>query len=250
VGDVDRLQDLWARVVVPAAAAVVVGAGAVILVGVLTPAAGVVLALSLVVAAVVAPLLSRWAARGAGQDLAPLRGRYQSELLEVLDGTTELAVYDRLDERLDRLDQLDADLARAEARTAWAAGLGVSVATLAGGAATVAALALGAEAVAAGSLAPINVAVVALVPLAVHEVVAALAAAAHHLPELASAATRIQAVFDRPPAVVDPPSPRAVPGGPLGLRVRGLTAGWSPDRGAVLRRLDLDLTPATVTMVV
>jgi len=250
VGDVDRLQDLWARVVVPTASAVVVGAGAVILVGVLTPAAGVVLAFSLVVAALAAPLLSRWAARGAGRDLAPLRGRYQSELLEVLDGATELAVYDRLDERVARLDQLDADLARTEARTAWSAGLGVSVAALAGGAATVAALAFGAQAVAAGRVAPITVAVVALVPLAVHEVVAALAAAAHHLPELSSAATRIQAVFDRPPAVLDPPSPRPVPDGSLGVRVRGLTAGWTPDRGPVLRRLDLDLAPGTVTMVV
>src|SRR5690606_37293343 len=142
-------------------------------------------------------------------------------------------------ERLDRLDRLDAELARAEARTAWSAGLGVSVAALAGGAATVAALGFGAEAVAAGRLAPINVAVVALVPLAVHEGVAALAAAAHP-----------PAVFDRPPAVVDPPSPRPVPDGPLGLRVRGLFAGWTSGRGPVLRRLDLDLTPGTVTVVV
>src|SRR5690606_8692259 len=50
--------------------------------------------------------------------------------------------------------------------------------------------------------------------------------------------------------VLDPPSPRPVPDGPLGLRVRGLSAGWSPDRGPVLHLLDLDLAPGTVTMVV
>ncbi|MGV3758574.1 MAG: thiol reductant ABC exporter subunit CydC, partial [Actinomycetota bacterium] len=250
VGDVDRLQDLWARVVVPTASAVVVGAGAVVLVGLLAPLAGLVLAASLVVAAVAAPLLGRRAARGAGGELAPLRGRYQGELLEVLDGATELAVYDRLDERLTDLDAVDAALARAEARTAGATGLGVAIAALAGGLATVAALGFGAQEVAAGRLAPINLAVVALVPLAVHEVVAALSVAAHRLPELAGSARRLEAVFQRPDAVTDPDTPRTVPEGPLGVRVRRLTAGWSADRGPVLVGLDLDLAPGTVTLVV
>src|SRR5690606_11112298 len=72
VGDVDGLQDLWARVVLPAASTVVVGAAAVTLSSLLSPPAGAALALSLVAAAVVAPLLSQAAARAAGRRLAPL----------------------------------------------------------------------------------------------------------------------------------------------------------------------------------
>ena len=250
VGDVDGLQDLWARVVVPAASTVVVGAAAVTLSSLLSPLAGLALGLSLVAAAVVAPLLSQAAARDAAERLAPLRGRYQAELLEVLDGATDLAVYGGLDDRLDRLASVDDALARAEARTTGAGGLGTALAALAAGGATVAGLGFGAAAVAAGTLAPVNVAVVALVPLALHEIVANLTAAAHRLPDLATAARRVREVCERPAPVSDPPSPQPVPAGPLGLRVEGLVAGWSSDAPPVLRGVDLDLPAGSRTVVV
>lgn len=250
VGDVDGLQDLWARVVVPAASTVVVGAAAVTLSSLLSPPAGAALALSLVAAAVVAPLLSQAAAREAGRRLAPLRGRYQTELLEVLDGATDLAVYGGLDDRLDHLAGIDGSLARAEARTTGAGGFGAALAVLAAGGATVAGLGFGAAAVASGTLAPINVAVVALVPLALHEIVATLTAAAHRLPDLASAAHRVREVCERPAPVPEPADPRPIPTGPLGVRIRGLVAGWSPDGPPVLRGVDLDLPAGSRTVVV
>lgn len=254
VGDVDGLQDLWARVVVPAASAAIVGVGAVVLVTQLAPAAGLVLGCSLVAAAVGAPLASQRAARGAGRRFAPLRGRYQTELVDLLDGATELAVYGALPDRLQRLDELDGSLAAAEARSATAAGLGSAIAVAAGGVATLAGLAVGAQAVAAGDLAPVNVAVVALVPLAMHEIAAGLAAAAHRLPELGTASARVREVFERAPAVTEPAIPLPLPAGPYGLRLRGLTAAWTgADGGAgpvVLRDVDADLAAGSRTLVV
>lgn len=249
VSDVDTLQDLWARVLVPAASTMVVGAAAVILVGVLTPPAAAVLAASLVAAGVVAPLLSQRAARGAGKRLAPTEGKYRETLLEILDGSTELAVYGALDERLERLTDLDAGLLRDEARTAGAGGLGAALALLAGGAAVIAGLAFGATAVTAGEMSPINVAVVALVPLAVHEIVAGLAAAAHRLPELEESAHRAGAVFDQAPTIVAPAEARPLPSGPFTVRMKSLMAGW-PDGPTVLDDLDLELSPGEPTVVV
>ncbi|HEX7095315.1 MAG TPA: thiol reductant ABC exporter subunit CydC, partial [Acidimicrobiales bacterium] len=250
VGDVDALQDVWARVVVPAASAVVVGAAGVALSTALSPLAGLSLALSLVTAAIVAPMLSQAAAHGAGRRLAPLRGRYETELLDVLAGVTDLAVYGALDARLERLGEVDRSLARAEARTSAAGAFGTALAVVVGGAATVAGLGFGAAAVAAGTLAPVNVAVVALVPFALHEIVANVSAAAHRLPDLAAAAGRVREVFDRPAPVVEPTAPLPVPSGPLGVRVRGLVAGYTPGRPPALDGVDLDLPAGSRTMVV
>lgn len=248
VGDVDGLQDLWARVVIPAVSAGIVGVAAVTLVAVLTPVAGLVLALSLVIAGVVAPALSSRAAHGSGRRLAPVRGHYQTELLELLDGATELSVYGALTDRLDHLDRLDRALAGDEGRVAGSAGLGSAIAILAGGLAVIAGLGFGAEAVAGGDLAPINLAVVVLVPLAIHEIVAGLANAAHRLPELEEAAARIRQVFDRQPSVVEPAVTAGIPAGPLGVRIRGLSARWS--QREVLDGLDLDLPRGSTTLVV
>jgi thiol reductant ABC exporter CydC subunit len=241
VDDVDGLADLWVRVVIPAAVALVVGAGSVALVSALLPGAGAVLALSLLVAGVVAPLASMVVGRTAQRRIAPERGRYQAEVVDLLDGAAELAVYGALEGRLDDLDRIDRRLVAAEARAATGAGLGAAVTTAASGVAVVAALLLGAAAVAEGRLDGVLLAVVVLTPLAAHELFAALAPAADRLPGLAAAAARVTEVFDLPDPVAEPELPRPLPAGPYSLHLRGVEADWGGE--AVLRSVDLDLVP-------
>jgi ABC-type bacteriocin/lantibiotic exporter with double-glycine peptidase domain len=57
-------------------------------------------------------------------------------------------------------------------------------------------------------------------------------------------------VFDRPAAVAEPAVPAALPTGPYGLRLRGLTAGWASDDAPVLRGVDAELVAGSRTMVV
>lgn len=243
VGDVDGLQDLWVRVVLPYASSALVGVATVGLVAALVPQAALSLAFTLFVAAVIAPALSSRAARGAGAELAPLRAEYQSSALELLDGATELAIYGALPDRLAALAAVDQEMTTTESRSAGSAGLGAAVAALSAGVATWAGLWFGAGAVEHGSLAPVGLAVVALVPLAAHEVFAGLAAAGHRLPALAASAARVRDMFTRPAAVVDPASPERVPPGPLGVRILGLEVGWSAQSPPVLRGIDLDVAP-------
>ena len=243
VGDVDGLQDLWVRVALPYAAAAIVGAGTVALVGVLAPAAGVALACSLIAAAVLAPIISARVAKGADTRLAPLRAQYQAGVLDLLAGATELAVYGALPDRLAELDRHDAALTTAQARSALAAGYGAAVATLAAGTAMWAGLWFGAAAVGDRELAAVSLAVVVLAPLAIHEVFAGLAPASQQLPALAGAATRVREVFQQPASVHEPDSPLAPPRGPLGVHVHNLRARWSDDSPDLLGGLEL-LVPA------
>jgi len=250
VSDVDGLQDLWVRVALPYAASTIVGAGTVALIAFLVPAAGIALAVSLLVAAVAAPIVSAHAARGAGERLAPLRADYQIALLDMLDGATELAVYGALPARLSALERLDVAMTRCEARSAVAAGYGAALTTLAAGAAMWAGLWFGAGAVEARTLAGVGLAVVVLVPLAIHEVLAGLSPAAHQLPALAGAARRLRDIFDQPPAVREPGAPVSPPIGPFGVHVRGVHARWAPGGPEILRNVELALAPGSRTLIV
>ena len=249
VADVDGLVDLWPRVVLPAAIALLVGSGAVIVVAALVPAAGLALAATLVVAAVGAPLAARAVAGRTEARIAPIRGGLSAAALDLLQAGPELVVAGAADRELARVAGASAELARAEARSAAGAGIGALVASIASGAAVWLALVAGVAAVRSGTLGGVALAVVVLVPLAAHELVAGLAPAAQHLVRLRSMADRLGAVVDRPDPVADPPVPATPPAGPLGLRIRDLHARYRPDGPDVLTGVDLELGPGERALV-
>ena len=249
VGDVDALADLWLRVLLPYLAAVLVAAGAVLLVASLVPGAGLVLAVAVAVAALGAPLGAGAVSRRAEGALAPARGALADAAVDLLRGAPELLASGAAPRALAWVESIDARLAAAERRVAAGAGIGGLVAGLAAGTSIWLALLLGIVAVRDGSLAGVFLAVVALTPIAVHEVIAPLVPAARQLPGLAVSARRVVEVLDRPDPVPDPLVPAAVPAGPLGLRVRGLRLRYPGAPRDALAALDLDVPAAGRALV-
>lgn len=249
VNDVDGLADLWVRILLPAAVTVVVGVGAVVMVGTLLPVAAVVLACSVTVAMVVAPAVSNAVGGRSAAQVMPERGAYGQRLLTVLDGAAELTVYGAVDAALGDLDVADSSLRRSEARAAWGAGLGTAVAVLAAGGGLVASLWLGAQAVGSGDIDGVTLAVVVLLPLSVHELVAMVTPAAAQLPMLRTSAERLIAVMDEPDIVSDPTVEFDLPGGPLDLRLRDLTVGW-PDGPPLLCHLSFTVSAGSAVGLV
>jgi thiol reductant ABC exporter CydC subunit len=233
VADVDTMQDLWLRLLLPYVCAGVVGAGSVALVAGLLPAAGVTLAASLLLVALLAPVATHRFARREEARVAPLQGQLSDVALDLLRGAPELVACGAVDRRLAEVTRVDAELVRASARSAAGVGLGSLLATLGAGAAAWAALALGVPAVRSGALPSVVLAVVVLTPLAVHDVCSGLAAAAQQLPRVRAATGRVLAVLDEPAPVVEPTPPAGLPAGPYGLRFTDVTAGW-PGRPDVL----------------
>ena len=251
VGDVDGLADLWLRVLLPYASATVVAVGTVVFVGWMVPAAGLVLAVSLLATAIVAPLVAGGVSRRAEARLAPGRGELADAALDLLRGAPEIMVAGAAPRAIGEVRRVDARLAAAERRSALGAGVSGLVASLAAGVSVWAALVLGIVAVREGSLGGVALAVVALTPIAVHEVVAPLAPSARLLPGLASSARRVLDILRRPDPVPDPlpAAARPVPAGPLGLRARGLRVRYPGAARLSLGGLDLDL-PAGARLVV
>jgi ATP-binding cassette subfamily C protein CydCD len=251
VGDVDGLADVWLRVLLPYASATVVAVGTVAFVGWMVPAAGLVLAATLLVTAILAPLVAGAVSRRAEARLAPGRGELADAALDLLRGAPEIMVAGAAPRAIGEVRGVDARLAVAERRSAVGAGVSGLVASLSGGVAVWAALVLGIVAVREGSLGGVALAVVALTPIAIHEVVSPLAPSARLLPGLATSARRVLDILRRSDPVPDPGAAavRPVPGGPLGMRARGLLVRYPGATRPSLAGLDLDL-PAGSRLVV
>ena len=233
VGDVEAVLDMLTRVVLPYAVAGIVGVGAVLLVGTLSPIAGAALAFGLIVVGIGVPLLQNAAARHADGRLAPLRGELTTGTVDLLHGLPDLLAYGAVDDHLARLADTDARLREAEQQSSAAAGTSAAATALANGFCLLVGLAAGAVAVRSGTLAGEYLAVIVLTPLAVFETAAGLPAAAQRFAGARSSLRRLAEVLAAPDPVISPAHPVAAPEGPHTLEVCGVSAAWVAGRTAV-----------------
>ncbi|MEV5823531.1 thiol reductant ABC exporter subunit CydC [Micromonospora haikouensis] len=194
VSDVEAVQDLLLRVLVPGAAAATVsvlavaGAAAVSL-----PAAGV-LALGLLVAGVALPLAATALTRHAADQVAPLRGALATDAVDLTHGAADLAAFGATGHALDAAADRARRLARLERRLA-ATGFavdaaGVLVAGATAGAVVVTAL--------RGGVGGVLVGVLAVGSLAAVEVALALVGAARQRTQLRAGLVRVAALLTAP----------------------------------------------------
>jgi thiol reductant ABC exporter CydC subunit len=244
VGDVDAVADLFVRVLVPGLAATLACLAGVGLLAALLPAAGAAALAGLCVAGVLAPALTEWVSRRAEQRSAQARARLASGVVDLVDGAAELAAFDAAGLSLAGVAAADAELARAQRRSAVAAGLGAALCTLACGLTVVAALLVGIPPVRSEQLSGPLLAVLVLTPLALFEVAAALPQAAAGLSRARNAASRVLALVDAEPVVPEPsgsPAPAPAWGAGSALCLRGVSARWNRAGPLVLDRTDLDI---------
>ncbi|GAA0575381.1 thiol reductant ABC exporter subunit CydC [Actinomadura livida] len=243
VADVDAVQDLFLRVLLPCVVAAVVGGASVGLAWALLPSAGAVLLFALLLAGVAAPWLSSAMARRAERRTTDLRGELTLHVVDTLQGAPELIAYGAAPAQLAEATRLDRDFTRATARSATTAGAGAAISALAGGLAVWGSLAVGLPAVRSGVLDGVLLAVIVLLPLAAFEVVAGLPLAAQYMERVRRSATRVFAVLDSPEPVHDPDDPAPLPTAPYTLSVKNLRARWTPKAPYALDGISLDLTP-------
>lgn len=242
VGDVEAQQDLLVRVLLPAAAAGLVGVGVVVGFALLLPIAAVVAAVGLLVAGVGAPAAAIWAARRSERHTGALRARVSAGTVEVVDGAADLLVAGADTRYRDRLTHLGHRLTAALRRAALARGLGGGIGVLAIGATAAVELVVGAAAVHAGALAGPALAVLVLTPLACADVVAGLPDAAVRLLTAVPAAGRLAELEQTPAPVVDPTVAAGVRP-PRELAAEGLAVRWPGAPVDTVSGVELQLAP-------
>ncbi|MFD9334612.1 thiol reductant ABC exporter subunit CydD [Streptomyces sp. NPDC060028] len=241
VADADALQDYWLRWLLPVGTAVLVGTGSVAFTAWLLPEAGAALALGLLAAGVVVPLVSGVCARRAERRLAPARGELATRVADLLTGTAELTVAGALGRRKDAARKSDRTLTVIAARGAAATGLGSGLSALVCGLTVVAAAAVAADAVHDGRLSGVAMAVAVLTPLAAFEAVNGLPLAVQYRQRVRRSAERVYEVIDAPVPVIEPDRPREAPVSPFPLKLTGLATRHHGQERDALRGLDLTL---------
>ncbi len=276
--DVDAVGDVVVRGLLPAGVAVLLGVGTVTAMAFFWPPAAAALAVCLLLAGVVAPLLAARGARVAERRAAAARADASATALAALDDAGPLLVAGGLDRQLALLRAADRRLARAVDAGATSGAIAAGLGILATGLAATAALVTGVPAVSSGALSPVELAVIVLTPLAAFEATGMLPAAAVSVQRSRAAAARILALLDdagaaagaapdtqaraaAAPAHVS--EPRTADHGPGfrevgagaggrtggGIVARGLACGW-PGLPPVLTGVDLELAPGRTVAVV
>jgi thiol reductant ABC exporter CydC subunit len=243
VADVEAVQDLVVRVLVPVGTAVVVAGLAVGFAAVVLPSAAVVLAIGLALAGVAVPMLAARLARRTAAQLAPARADLAAHTIDLVHGSADLAVFGATAAALDAARDSGARLAHIERRGGLASAGAGALAMLVQGMTAVSVLIVALDAGAAGELSAVMVPVLALVALIAFEPVLPMVPAAKHLAESRESARRVMAVLDAPPPVIEPATPRPAPGRDAAVEVRSLRVRHAVDRPPALDGVDLFIAP-------
>ena len=233
VGDVDALDGLYLRIVVPGTAAVLLLP---VLVGFLAVANGwAALAVGglFVLSAAVLPWTAARATSEAGRRLAAASAGLRSAALDALDGMREVRAYGAEGRMLASIQAREAALFHAQRlvgrRASWAQA----------GAFACSQAALRTVRVAPGVTPGATVAALFLT-LAAFEVVGGMPRAGALAGYAARAAARITEAATGPGGDADPADPAPLPGS-TSLRFENVSFRWRPDRPAVLSGLTLDI---------
>jgi thiol reductant ABC exporter CydC subunit len=243
VADVDALQNLHLRAIVPPMAALVAGAVAIGVAAAVAPWAALVLAAGLLLGGIAVPAVAGSLRRRTGGRQAAARGELTAELVDVLNAAPELAVYGREDGSRDRIRAADDELVRLARRDALAGGVGDALALLVVGVTVAGVLACAISAQTAGNLDRTMIAMVTLLALASFEAVQPLSAAARELFATLAAGRRLLELMEREPAVTDPTEPAPPPPSPPVLALENVSARYAPEEDPVLDSFSLRLEP-------
>ncbi|RKR88595.1 ATP-binding cassette subfamily C protein CydC [Micromonospora pisi] len=187
VSDVEAVQDLLLRVLVPGAAAAVVSLLAIAGTAAVAPAAALPLAVGLLLAGVALPAAATALTRRTADRVAPLRGALAVDAVDLTHGAADLAAFGATRAALERADGRGRELAGLERRLAaagWAIdGVGVLLSGATSAAVVVTALHAGVDGVLVG--------VLAVGTLAAVEVTLALVGAARQWTQLRTGLRRV-----------------------------------------------------------
>jgi len=241
VQDVDSLQDLVIRVVPPFGMAALVGVSTVVLVWWMLPAAGMILAVALLLASTLVPWLTGHLARRREAAFARVRGDLGAAMVDLTEGAAELVAFGATGAQVRTIRRHDAELSAIAAASAGTAGTGLSLTTVLAGLASWGCLVVGIPAVTSGRLGGTELAVITLVPLAAFELVVGLPVATQALQRVRQAAARLFEVTDAPAPVPEPEVALPLPAGPYDLAARSVWAGYPSADVPALRGIDLSL---------
>lgn len=233
VGDVEALDGLYLRIIVPLAAAAILVPVVGLVAGGAGAAIGIAVFLLFWLAAFVLPLLAAGTTLAAGARLATAMSGLRVATLDMLTGLREVRAFGAEDRVLANAGAAERHLVSAQRDLARRAALANAAALLCGQAALLAVLTTG------GRSAALLVTTAFLV-VAVAEAISGLPRAGVAAGHAAAAARRVLDVAQDAPRAADPAILKPVPANP-GLRFAGVHYAWCPGAPLVFDGLTLEV---------
>ena len=243
VADVDALQNLHLRGLLPPLVALLAGALSVGVAAAFLPAAALVLAAGLLAGGLAVPALAGHLGVRARQRQAAARGELSTEVVEMLVAAPELVASGGEAAAIGRLRAADLALVKIGRRDSLVGGLADGLGLVMTGATVAGVLALAVGAHATGDLDRVLIAMLALLALASFEAVQPLSAVARELPATLGAGRRVLELMDREPAVVDPAVPIPPPAWPFAVALEDVRARYPSEERPALDGFSLRLEP-------
>ncbi|MDY5126561.1 thiol reductant ABC exporter subunit CydC [Actinotignum sp. SLA_B059] len=222
--DVDSVGDVVVKAVQPGAVAGIVCLVSCLIVGILCPPIGLLLAGCLLISGILAPYLAMRGGRIAEEAQVRDETEISATALTMLDSAAELRVAGRVDAMEEVQEATEQRIFRHRDAAARPQALAIALDTLAMGIAVVGAILIGSRALDAGTLSATALAVCVLTPLAAFEATQGLGEAAIQLVRSAKAAQRILELLDRAQRSEEPEAP--APTHERGLHATDLIIGW------------------------
>ncbi len=235
VGDVEALDGLYLRILVPLAGALLLLPGLAVLIGLRSPPLAAVVGVLFAIAAFALPWGAARRAASAGARLADAAGALRIAALDALTGLREVRAFGAEGRMLAAVQAREAALLGAQREVTRRTALAGAGALLCGQAAVLAVL-ISAGATPAGAVAA------AFLSVAAFEAVGGLPRAGALAGHAVAAARRVLEAAEAPAAVPDPVAPAAPPTG-AALRFEGVRFRWRPDHPLVFDGLSLDVAP-------
>jgi thiol reductant ABC exporter CydC subunit len=241
IDDVETLQDLYLRTLLPMGIAVGAAGLGLVVVGLILPWAALALGLPLVVACLVPPLIA--IAGGRHDQAAELTGALSAHVVDAIHGAPDLLAFGADGAMLDRVSALSDQVNELERRQAKRIAQATVLVQLCLGAALVAVLATAVSAVHGHHLDPVMVAVLPLTVLATFEPIPSILQAATRAQAVQAAARRLFDLSAVPEPVRDAVTTQTFPGGVPAVTFAQASLRYGPDLPLALRDIDLRLEP-------
>jgi ATP-binding cassette subfamily C protein CydC len=247
--DVDTLDNVYLRLLVPAAVALL---ATVVFTAVLLwyrPVLALVEGLLLLLAGVGLPWLVNRLGHRAGRQKVEAAAQLRAALVTDVQGMGELLLYGAADSHAGQVQTLAQELAQRQRTLSGLNGFSQGALGLCANLAMWAMVVLAVPMVSSGTLAAPELAMLALFALASFEAVAPLPLAMQTLGESLAAARRIFSLADSPSAVSEPAEPLAMPP-TFAVRVQNVSFRYGSESPEVLQGVSLDLPPGRKLAVV
>ncbi len=243
IDDVDTLQDLYLRTVLPLGVAFGAAILGIVVVGLALPLAALALGIPLLIAATVPPLLV-WRSASA-EASSTLSGEISAHVVDLMSGAADLLAFGADTAALEQLAKMATRAEDLENHEQRAAAQGGVIGGLCLGAAMTAVLAVAISAVHAHHLNPVMVAVLPLAAFGTFEPMAGVAAAVARISAVEAAAKRLGDIESVPVPVSDPAPARAqsLPAGVPDIDFEGASLRYSPDLPRALDGVNLQVAP-------